>query len=458
MGKTKSFKEFKSNNGKSNSERHSDSKFKHKDGTYIGDNGVFLVKRTRKNKRGTWMGEMICPFCHKHFEHDIASIASNAVKSCGCQAYPPKKYSPGDLVGPNKIKFLGYTKKDSSDSWLGKFQCPHCPNVFETRVSRVSSGEGHKDCGCQEAHRRKNNGKKNIKDLSGEKFGRLTALSRTEKKACNGTYIWKCVCDCQLDLPENERQYTYRSTRSLLDGKAKGKHQSCGCWQNEIIIQIGQANAKDLTGQTFGFLEALYRDGTTTRGTAQSHAATWTCLCHNCGRNAEHISAADLISGNTKSCGRCNINVSVGEQRLIETLELLDIAFEDHKTFDTCINPETGRSLIFDVYLSDDDILIEFDGPQHFGYYNNSVMANKECYTKSHKRDLYKNDWCNENQIPLIRIPYCEECNLSEQYLLKLIEQVRTTRENIFVPLSGNKQGGLIYSYREYPGAEKYIQ
>ena len=33
-----------------------------------------------------------------------------------------------------------------------------------------------------------------FKDLTGQKFGLLTVLERTNKK--NRTYFWKCQCDC----------------------------------------------------------------------------------------------------------------------------------------------------------------------------------------------------------------------------------------------------------------------
>ena len=33
-----------------------------------------------------------------------------------------------------------------------------------------------------------------FKDLTGQKFGLLTALEKTDKK--NKTYFWKCKCDC----------------------------------------------------------------------------------------------------------------------------------------------------------------------------------------------------------------------------------------------------------------------
>ena len=48
--------------------------------------------------------------------------------------------------------------------------------------------------------------------------------------------------------------------------------------------------------------------------------------------------------------------------------------------------------------------LIEFDGEQHFKLSTSSAW-NDKCATLQ-ERDTYKNQWCKDNNIPLIRIPY----------------------------------------------------
>ncbi len=64
----------------------------------------------------------------------------------------------------------------------------------------------------------------------------------------------------------------------------------------------------DLTGQRFGRLSALSREGTTRRG-----QPLWLCLC-NCG-NKSIIQANSLRTGNTTSCG-CFLR-EVGKSKLI---------------------------------------------------------------------------------------------------------------------------------------------
>ena len=58
-----------------------------------------------------------------------------------------------------------------------------------------------------------------------------------------------------------------------------------------------------------------------------------------------------------------------------------------------------------DFYI-DNKYIIEFDGVQHFRYYNNNGWNNKKNFEKTRERDLIKNKYCFDNNIPLIRIPY----------------------------------------------------
>lgn len=58
-------------------------------------------------------------------------------------------------------------------------------------------------------------------DITGQKYGRLTALYPTEKRDSKGFVIWHCRCDCgkELDVSYNSLMYTHI--------------QSCGCKKKE---------------------------------------------------------------------------------------------------------------------------------------------------------------------------------------------------------------------------------
>lgn len=67
-----------------------------------------------------------------------------------------------------------------------------------------------------------------FENLAGMKFGKLTVIEKVENHVCsNGATHskWKCLCDCQLSLPESERKYSYVVGSALKNGGTS----SCGC-------------------------------------------------------------------------------------------------------------------------------------------------------------------------------------------------------------------------------------
>lgn len=118
-----------------------------------------------------------------------------------------------------------------------------------------------------------------LKDLTGQKFGKLTVIRRVEDKR-PGRPMWLCQCDCG-------NQTVVSSTRLLLPNGTR----SCGCLKHQSSRCL-----IDLTGQVFGNLTALRRDESATGGKAR-----WICRC-TCG-NTVSILSDSLRSGKTKSCG-----------------------------------------------------------------------------------------------------------------------------------------------------------
>jgi len=73
----------------------------------------------------------------------------------------------------------------------------------------------------------------------------------------------------------------------------------------------------------------------------------------------------------------------------------------------------------FDFFV-DEKYLIEYDGQQHFGIGGGWGDTGRN-YEKIKFNDEYKNQWCKENNIPLIRIPYTaySELNIEDISLEK---------------------------------------
>ena len=105
-------------------------------------------------------------------------------------------------------------------------------------------------------------------------------------------------------------------------------------------------------------------------------------------------------------------------------LENNNIEFEIQKTFPNCKFLDTGYEAKFDFFINN-KYIIEYDGQQHYYYKNNNTWNNKQNFDKVQEHDKYKNNWCKENNIPLIRIPYTQLQNLKLEDLLLETSQFR---------------------------------
>ncbi len=82
-------------------------------------------------------------------------------------------------------------------------------------------------------------------------------------------------------------------------------------------------------------------------------------------------------------------------------MEKHNIDFVFQKTFPDC---KDKRLLPFDFYLPNYHIVIEYDGCQHFKPI--PFFGGEQSYVDRLKHDKMKDDYCEENNIKLLRIPY----------------------------------------------------
>lgn len=100
-------------------------------------------------------------------------------------------------------------------------------------------------------------------------------------------------------------------------------------------------------------------------------------------------------------------------------LNLNNIIFESQKTLNGCKNI---RSLKFDFIIYDNNnniiCVIETDGPQHDEeeYKKHRFENIMEPFEVIKQRDKLKNEFCKENDIPIIRIPY-NKFNILEEFI-----------------------------------------
>ena len=98
-----------------------------------------------------------------------------------------------------------------------------------------------------------------------------------------------------------------------------------------------------------------------------------------------------------KGCPTCR--ESFGERYIRNYLDLKNIRFEKQKKFNDC---KFINKLPFDFFLPDYNILIEYDGIQHFQPIKQ--FGGEPEFLKTQKKDKIKNEYCLKNNIKLIRI------------------------------------------------------
>lgn len=222
-----------------------------------------------------------------------------------------------------------------------------------------------------------------IKDLKGKKYDSGIEVLEFEGIKNHAAH-WKCKCSCG-------NIFIARGA-DLNNGHTK----SCGCINRQRMQKVGQNNKnkfKDITNKRFGSLVAI--KPTEKRDSCRN--VIWECQC-DCG-NIVELSSHVLTQGQMS----CGCNKSKGELKIAQLLLAAKIPFETQKSFDSCRFPETNRLAKFDFFVNN-SYIIEYDGIQHFD--ERFGWNTNDNYLKNKNRDEYKNQWCKENNIPLIRIPY----------------------------------------------------
>ncbi len=124
----------------------------------------------------------------------------------------------------------------------------------------------------------------NFKDITGQKFDRLTVISFSHLHEKKRNAVWNCICDCGNKLTA---QGTFLRANLV---------RSCGCLQKEISRNRVPDNFEDLTGRKFGHLSVLNK-----APKGKGNNTKWLCVCE-CG-NQRVVDKGNLLSGRQISCG-----------------------------------------------------------------------------------------------------------------------------------------------------------
>lgn len=228
-------------------------------------------------------------------------------------------------------------------------------------------------------------------DLTGKTFGRWLVLKRVPNHKTRTAWLCQCQCGVQKEV--------------LSCHLKSGRSQSCGCLHKELN---SQRYLRNLIGQRFGMLVVKERDMT------PSCRTRWICQC-DCG-NVKSIEGIHLTQGKITSCG-CD-NLSNGEREIKTILEQLKINFKQEFSF-TDLYRKENYLLRFDFAIFDNQNnlikLVEFNGKQHYDIVQN--WNTEEQLKDLQERDLMKQEYCKQHNIPLVIIPYTKLGHITKEDL-----------------------------------------
>ena len=216
-------------------------------------------------------------------------------------------------------------------------------------------------------------------------FGNLIALYPLKERLYGKEVQWHCYNTI------TKEEVNVRVS-SLTSGKVNGKQKDF----SEIVKIYNKNKMKDLSNQRFGKLKVLEP----TENRDSRRCVIWKCIC-DCG-NEHYVSSFYLTQGKTQSCG-C-LTQSHGELKIEQLLKEFNMDYK--KEYAVKIDNNWYR---FDfAILKNNQIqyLIEFDGEQHYKDNSHFLWNSSDKLKDIQKRDNIKNNYCQQNNIPLIRIPY----------------------------------------------------
>lgn len=231
---------------------------------------------------------------------------------------------------------------------------------------------------------------------------RLTVIEEVEPYISPGgskQIQYLCQCEC--------------GNTCILNGNRvrNGYTLSCGCLQKEKLIERNLNNSTVKVGDRYGKLTVI-KDLGLRKQPSRNKRERWSlCQC-DCGSPPIEVKNNMLQNGWKKSCGCLE---SYGELTIENILKENNINFSKEYSFPDLYVKGPNHLLRFDFAIFNDDklsYLIEFDGRQHYTG-PEAQWKRSRTLEEIQEYDRLKNEYCEKNNIPLIRIPYTRLSKLS---------------------------------------------
>lgn len=330
------------------------------------------------------------------------------------------------------------------------FRCK-CGNIFETNLHEFNNKKYPKRQ-CNICGRKKPNDKNRItcskvQEYLNNNYYSCKLLS-TEYKGCDCKLEFECCCGehffaswsnikqmsgfCKKciarylsnkrKIPDSELQKQINKIYNnehfeLLDRDIRYIHIKHSVCQKKFRIRIGHlldgqgCKYCNIKNRDFGalthieFLDRVskYRDDFEILTTYQNNHTPIKLKCKKCGNIFSQLPSYIFDRG--IYCQSCN--GTKGEQSIERFLRNNNINYITQYRFEDC---RDIKPLPFDFYLPDFNILIEYQGIQHYKPVN--YFGGDMAFQSQIRRDLIKREYCKNNHINLIEVSYKDFTNI----------------------------------------------
>ena len=324
---------------------------------------------------------MICKYCGKEIKENINGFCDNV-----CQ---------GKYYG-EKALTIDY----------GKALCEACGEEFEKKSTNQIY--------CSDSCRNKQYYKASRKtyELICEKCGKIFESTNKAKKYCSDEckkMLYKYICvRCGKEFESSTRNRKICSPECLKLKRYTKICEYCGIEYETTDKKQANCSSRcrdDSRRKTHKqFVEELIEEHEGIIVPLEMYVSAndnIKCQCLLCGK--EYNKPSHRYIGRYKE--GCSCRLSKGEVEVRRWLEEHNIIFKEQYSFDDL---KYKNKLLFDFAIIEDSkvkILIEYDGVQH---YKSKGWGEKKFRTQRLK-DSIKDNYCKENNIELLRIPYWEQ-------------------------------------------------
>lgn len=346
---------------------------------------VYLVEHRVVDRNNPESWKRPCPSCGKEIHHETWSSYYAG------QRYGHSCWECGNRIMTEKIRLQFPPKVCKCGEVLNRKNtsgmCSTCYAEYRRLLPKKVYEHFCPDCGGKMVYAHKSTFREAKKNNTCCEDCRAKPLLSTF------TCVW-----CKQPFTIDRRLDNPRKTCSD-ECSRKYKSQLRSYTQNEFIQK-----AKEVHGETwYDYSKTVY--------TGCKDKIIITCTRHGDFKQM----AQDHLTGS--GCPKCNS--SHGERLIRIYLEAKKIGYEYQKTFPDCVNPKTGGRLTYDFYVPDYNLLIEYDGIQHYQFMPQDKwrwckVNSVEALDAIQERDKIKDQYAKDKGMEIIRINFLQRSQIDK--------------------------------------------